>query len=479
MVEKTYNEIKTIKEYALVNKVPIMVDDSIDFIISKIHQKRVKKVLEIGTAIGYSAIMMALSSPNLTITSIEKDKDRYLEAVKNIKKFNLEDRITLIYNDALEVSLKEKYDLILIDAAKSKNLDFFNKFEKNLEPNGIIITDNLSFHGYVEQEPSQIKNRNIRALVRKIRNYIDFLENNLKYKTTFYEIGDGLSVTEKRMWYNMKLLIIPTSINIKKYENASAFLFGLKDFSYTTPISITLKDLKKIKQKTNKEIFVKIDKNIFNKDIESLKKTLLELDKLNINGIFFYDLSVLSLSKKLNLKTPLIWNQNFFVTNYKTCNHYEAQGVYGAVTSSEITLQEILEIRKNTNFKLFVNIFGYQMMAFSKRKLITNYFKYLKKKNYKRNNYIIEKDKKFLIKETKEGTMILSDKILNGLKYKEELENSKIDYLILDQTMIKDKDFKKVLQAIKDNKDINNIIPNTDTLFLDKKTIYKVKRWKE
>ena len=217
MVEKTYNEIKTIKEYALVNKVPIMVDDSIDFIISKIHQKRVKKVLEIGTAIGYSAIMMALSSPNLTVTSIEKDKDRYLEAVKNIKKFNLEDRITLIYNDALEVSLKEKYDLILIDAAKSKNLDFFNKFEKNLEPNGTIITDNLSFHGYVEQEPSQIKNRNIRALVRKIRNYIDFLENNLKYKTTFYEIGDGLSVTEKRMWYNMKLLIIPTSINIKKY----------------------------------------------------------------------------------------------------------------------------------------------------------------------------------------------------------------------------------------------------------------------
>ena len=138
MVEKTYNEIKTIKEYALVNKVPIMVDDSIDFIISKIHQKRVRKVLEIGTAIGYSAIMMALSSPNLTITSIEKDKDRYLEAVKNIKKFNLEDRITLIYNDALEVSLKEKYDLILIDAAKSKNLDFFNKFEKNLEPNGIL-----------------------------------------------------------------------------------------------------------------------------------------------------------------------------------------------------------------------------------------------------------------------------------------------------------------------------------------------------
>ena len=202
MVEQIYKEIRTIKKYALQNKVPIMVDDSIDFIITKMHQKKLTKVLEIGTAIGYSAIMMALSSPKVTVTSIEKDKDRYLEAVKNIKKLDLEDRITLIYNDALEVSLKEKYDLILIDAAKSKNLDFFNKFEKNLEPNGIIITDNLSFHGYVEKNPEDIKYRNLRALVRKIKNYIDFLENNIKYKTTFYEIGDGLSVTEKRMWKN-------------------------------------------------------------------------------------------------------------------------------------------------------------------------------------------------------------------------------------------------------------------------------------
>ena len=114
-----------------------------------------------------------------------------------------------------------------------------------------------------------------------------------------------------------------------------------------------------MKQKTNKEIFIKIDKNIFNKDIENLKKILLELDSLNINGILFYDLSVLSLAKKLEIKTPLIWNQNFFVTNYRTCNHYEEKGVYGAVISSEITLQEIIEIRKNTSFKLFVNIFGY------------------------------------------------------------------------------------------------------------------------
>lgn len=199
MVEQIYNDISEIKKYALDNKVPIMVDESIDFLTSYIIKKKVRTILEIGTAIGYSAIMMALTNPNVTVVSIEKDRDRYLEAVKNVKKLNLQDRITLMYKDALDVKLKEKFDLILIDAAKSKNLDFFNHFEKNLSSKGSIITDNLSFHGYVKKDLSEIENRNLRALVKKIRNYIMFLDDNIKYKTIFYDIGDGLSVTEKRI----------------------------------------------------------------------------------------------------------------------------------------------------------------------------------------------------------------------------------------------------------------------------------------
>lgn len=199
MVEQIYNEIKIIKKYALDNKVPIMVDESIDFLTTFIMKKKVKSVLEIGTAIGYSAIMMALSSPNLTVVTIEKDQERYLEALKNVKKLKLEDRITLIYKDALDVKLKDKFDLIVIDAAKSKNLEFFNHFERNLNHGGSIITDNLNFHGYVKKDLDKIENRNLRALVRKIRNYISFLQDNIKYKTVFYDIGDGLSVTERRM----------------------------------------------------------------------------------------------------------------------------------------------------------------------------------------------------------------------------------------------------------------------------------------
>ena len=103
--------------YAINNKVPIMQDDGIDFVTAYIAKKRVKTILEIGWAIGYSAIMMALSSPDVHVITIEKDRERYLEALKNVKKFNLEDRITLIFSDALEAKIDGRFDLFLIDAA--------------------------------------------------------------------------------------------------------------------------------------------------------------------------------------------------------------------------------------------------------------------------------------------------------------------------------------------------------------------------
>ena len=106
------NDIKEIKEYALENNVPIMQDSGIDFLTTFIIKKQIKNVLEIGTAIGYSAIMMALTSNDIHITTIERDETRYMEALKNIKKFNLEDRITLIFNDALNVKLDDDFEWI-------------------------------------------------------------------------------------------------------------------------------------------------------------------------------------------------------------------------------------------------------------------------------------------------------------------------------------------------------------------------------
>lgn len=193
-----YAMIKKIKEYADINNVPIMVDDGIDFLTTFIIKKQVSSVLEIGTAIGYSAIMMALANPTVKITTIERDEKRYLEALKNVKEFSLEDRITLIYNDALNVKLTDTFDLIFIDAAKSQNIKFFELFERNLNSEGAIITDNLNFHGLVKKKETEIKSRNLRGLVRKTKEYIDYLKKNTKYDTEFLEIGDGISISTRK-----------------------------------------------------------------------------------------------------------------------------------------------------------------------------------------------------------------------------------------------------------------------------------------
>ena len=191
-------DIKELKEYAIEENIPIMQDDGIEFLTNFIIKKQLKNILEIGTAIGYSAIMMAKTSGDIHITTIERDETRYMEALKNIKKFNLEDRITLIFNDALNVKLEGEFDLIFIDAAKGKNKDFFEHFEVNLSLDGYIITDNMDFHGYVAMKEEDIPSKNILGIVRKIKDYTYFLENHMLYKTTIYKIGDGIAVTERR-----------------------------------------------------------------------------------------------------------------------------------------------------------------------------------------------------------------------------------------------------------------------------------------
>lgn len=186
--------IQEMQVYAEENNVPIITNEGIDYIINYIRQHNIKNILEVGAAIGYSSIRMALTAPDITITTIERDEKRYLEAVKNIKKFHLEDRITLLYKDAFDVTLDETFDLIFIDAAKAQNTRFFEKFETNLSPRGTIITDNMNFHGLVE-DSEEIKSRNLRALVRKVKSYHEFLENNDKYETEFLNIGDGLAIS--------------------------------------------------------------------------------------------------------------------------------------------------------------------------------------------------------------------------------------------------------------------------------------------
>lgn len=194
MVEKN-KLLRELKKDAKQNGIPIMSDKGINYLTTFILKNKINTVLEIGTAVGFSAISMALVNPNLKVVTIERDEERYLEAIKNVKKFDLESRITCIFNDALNVRLEDKFDLIFIDAAKGQNINFFERFSSNLEDGGFIITDNMKFHGYVDLPEEEIKNRNLRGLVRKIKDYKKYLENNSKYETEFNDIGDGLAIT--------------------------------------------------------------------------------------------------------------------------------------------------------------------------------------------------------------------------------------------------------------------------------------------
>ena len=189
--------IKEIEKYAEENNIPIMQKDGIEFLTKYIKENNIKNILEIGSAIGYSSIMMALVDNDIKVTTIERDEERYNLAVKNINEFNLNDRINIILGDALDTNIEGTYDLIFIDAAKSQYIKFFEKYELNLKQGGVIVTDNLSFHGLVEDE-SKTTNRNTKQLVRKIRKYIEYLKENKNYKTQFYKLGDGIAISIKK-----------------------------------------------------------------------------------------------------------------------------------------------------------------------------------------------------------------------------------------------------------------------------------------
>ena len=187
--------ILELEKYAKENNIPIMQKDGIDFMCEYIKKNNIKNILEVGAAIGYSAIRMASISNDIKVTTIERDEKRYKEAVKNIESFNLEQQINIIFNDAFDVELNEQYDLIFIDAAKSQYIKFFEKFKKNLKEDGTIISDNLKFHGLVNGTEENLS-RNVRGLVRKLKKYINFLEENKEFKTEFIDIGDGISISK-------------------------------------------------------------------------------------------------------------------------------------------------------------------------------------------------------------------------------------------------------------------------------------------
>ncbi len=189
--------ITQMEVYAKENNIPIMEKEGMAFLQEQIKKYNVTTILELGSAIGYSAIQMCRCDENIRVVSVERDEARYQQALQNAKLCQLEDRITFVLADALQFSTQEQFDLLFIDAAKAQYIKFFERYEHNVKKDGIIVSDNLTFHGMVETA-EKIKNRNTRQLVGKIKRYIAYLHDRKDYETTFYELGDGVAISQKK-----------------------------------------------------------------------------------------------------------------------------------------------------------------------------------------------------------------------------------------------------------------------------------------
>lgn len=175
-------------------KVPIIEKEGLDFIVSLLREHKVNSLLEVGTAIGYSSTRFVKELPNLKITTIERNEEWHNIAKEVVAYEKLDEQIELILADALDYETEKMYDCLFIDGAKAQYRNFFEKYLSNLNDGGIIICDNLEFHG-LTHKIEQIESKNLRMLVRKINKFKEWLLNNKNYETKYYTIGDGISVT--------------------------------------------------------------------------------------------------------------------------------------------------------------------------------------------------------------------------------------------------------------------------------------------
>lgn len=191
-------ELQIIKQKALEEHIPIIMDDTLEVVDKILTEIKPKKILEIGTAVGYSAMCFSeYLVEGGKIDTIERDEERIREAKENIKKVGVEEKINIYEGDAIEIlpTLNDKYDIIFIDAAKGKYPFFLREALRMLNENGVILADNILYKGYVMSDYNKHKQR---TAVRNLREYIHDVTNNPNLETEILEVGDGLAVTKRK-----------------------------------------------------------------------------------------------------------------------------------------------------------------------------------------------------------------------------------------------------------------------------------------
>lgn len=287
----------------------------------------------------------------------------------------------------------------------------------------------------------------------------------------------------------MKLMIMPNSINMlkKNLGKYTSIIIGIENLSINMPKYFSYQEFIEIYnfcKENNIEIFVALNKNMHNKDLEHLKEIMFKLEELDIKGIIYYDIALVNIKLENNLKTPLVWGQEHLTTNPITSNFWNNFGSKYTLVSNEITKEEIIEMKKNSKSELIVTVFGYLPMFVSERHLVKNYLKTFNLSDNSSINYIENDGNIYPIIDNELGTIAFSAHILNGINEALEFKKQGIDYILLNSFLIEDDDFEMVLDLFNSANE-ENISEYSkkieskfkcDNGFLNKETIYKVKK---
>jgi len=266
------------------------------------------------------------------------------------------------------------------------------------------------------------------------------------------------------------LVIVPNKkedIKIILSKDIKGIILGVKKLSIY-PLELDIEEIIEIANSTNKEVIIALNKMIHNNDLELVKKVINKTKNSSIKKILFYDIGILNICKEMNIEKELILSQEHLNASINSNNFYYNNGITSAFITSDITYKEILEIKNKTKMNIYYTVYGYLPIFYSRRYLLTNYFKYIEKKMEDNTYYIFNNNLKYMIKEYNYGTIIYSP-IVNLINEIEKLKD--INNLVIDLSYIKD------ITAI-DSFINNNKEKNTYTGFYDKKTIYKLKEEK-
>ncbi len=349
--------LKDLEAYAEVNHVPIVEPEVAQLLRVLIRVHKPKKILEIGTAIGYSALVMAATGgENCHITTIERRPDMIEKAEKNIGKTPYKDRIKILEGDAEEVllSLEERYDFIFLDAAKGQYMDFFNKALKLLDKNGLIVSDNVLYKGMVATDELVIRRK--KTIVKRLRAFLKYINEIEGVTSSIIPIGDGLALTYRDAGY------------------LGGEAFGLRQASKNFSIDQIEEGINYAHQR-GKKVYITLNIVPHDKDMEGLEEYVKELYRIKADALIVADLGMYSVIKRSVPDMEIHISTQASVTNYETMMFWYDLGVRRVVPARELSLEELRSLteRLPKDMELETFVHGAMCMSYSGRCLISNY----------------------------------------------------------------------------------------------------------